>query len=252
MTNTDKQPLEKEFDLLADDYAKEHQKNIRITGEEPEFFSEYKIRDLALYAQAKCFIPKTILDFGCGIGNSIPFFRKYFRDSHLIASDVSSRSIEISKNRFPGQEEYLLIDDGLSVAEETQDLLFSACVFHHIPHDHHFHWLQELFKVATPGAMLVIFEHNPLNPLTVHAVNTCPLDVNAKLIRSGQMKQKLIASGWSDVEIQYKLFFPSFMRILRPLEKHLSWCCLGGQYQISCRKGKARSSLMPKNEVGNP
>jgi SAM-dependent methyltransferase len=246
MTNLNKKSLEKEFDLLADDYAKEHQKNIRITGEEPEFFSEYKICDLASYTQSKSFLPKTILDFGCGIGNSIPFFRKYFRNSHLMGSDVSSRSIEISKTRFPGQEEYLLIGDSLSVAGETQDLLFSACVFHHIPHDQHSHWLQELYRVASPGAILVIFEHNPLNPLTVHAVNTCPLDVNAKLIRAGQMKRKLIASGWSDVEIQYKLFFPAFLRIFRPLEKYLSWCCLGGQYQISGRKSEVRPNLIPK------
>lgn len=250
MTNLDNKSLEKEFDLLADDYAKEHQKNIRITGEAPEFFSEYKIRDLEAYVQGKNFTPKTILDFGCGIGNSIPFFRKYFRNSHLIASDVSSRSIEISKARFPGKEEYLLIDDNLSVIGETRDLIFSACVFHHIPHEQHVHWLQELFKVAGTGAMLVIFEHNPLNPLTVNAVNTCPLDVNAKLIKAKQMRQKLLASGWSDVEIHYKLFFPSFLKIFRPLEKYLSWCCLGAQYQISGRKRTEKSKLVQKNESG--
>jgi SAM-dependent methyltransferase len=109
MTEYDKQLLEKEFDFLADEYAKEHQKNIRISGETPDFFSEYKIRDLKELTKFQCFLPKTIFDFGSGIGNSIPFFRKYFQDSQLIAADVSSRSIEISKTRFPGQEKYLLI-----------------------------------------------------------------------------------------------------------------------------------------------
>lgn len=236
MTNSNKKILEKEFDLLADEYHKEHQKNIRITGEEPEYFSEYKIRDLASYTKSKNFSPSDILDFGCGIGNSIPFFRKYFPNSHLMASDVSSRSIEIAKTRFPGQEEYLLIDDGIAIPEKSQNLLFSACVFHHIPHEQHSHWLEELYRIASPGAMLVIFEHNPLNPLTVHAVNTCPLDINAKLIRPGQLKQKLIITGWSNIEIHYKFFFPSCLKIFRPLEKYLSWCCLGGQYQISGRK----------------
>jgi SAM-dependent methyltransferase len=236
MTNLDKNFLEKEFDLLADEYANEHQKNIRITGEKPDYFSEYKIRDLEDYTKSQCFLPRTILDFGCGIGNSIPFFRKYFQYSKLIATDVSYRSIEISKKRFPGKEEYLLIDNSIPIGSETQNLIFSACVFHHIPHEQHLHWLKELYRVASPSAMIVIFEHNPLNPLTVHAVNTCPLDINAKLIRSGQLKKKLIDSGWLDIEIKYKFFFPSFLRVFRPLEKYLSWCFFGGQYQISGSK----------------
>jgi SAM-dependent methyltransferase len=236
MTNLDKQSPVKEFDLLADEYANEHRKNIRITGEAPDFFSEYKIRDLEDHTKCRFFVPSTILDFGCGIGNSIPFFRKYFPHSQLIAADVSIRSIEISKTRFPGREEYLLLDNSIPIGSETHELIFSACVFHHIPPEQQLHWLKELYRVASPSAMIVIFEHNPLNPFTVHAVNTCPLDINARLIRSGQLRQKLIASGWSDIEIRYKLFFPSFLRIFRPLEKYLSWCCFGGQYQISGRK----------------
>ena len=83
MTNLDKQSPVKEFDLLADEYANEHRKNIRITGEAPDFFSEYKIRDLEDHTKCRFFVPSTILDFGCGIGNSIPFFRKYFPHSQL-------------------------------------------------------------------------------------------------------------------------------------------------------------------------
>jgi SAM-dependent methyltransferase len=243
MTEYDKQLLEKEFDFLADEYAKEHQKNIRISGETPDFFSEYKIRDLKALTKFQCFLPKTIFDFGSGIGNSIPFFRKYFKDSQLIASDVSSRSIEISKTRFPGQKKYLLINKSISITTESQDLIFSACVFHHIQHDQHIYWLKELYRVASLNSMIVIFEHNPLNPLTVYAVNTCPIDINAKLIRSGQLKKKLIDSGWSDIEISYKFFFPSFLRFLRPLENYLSWCCFGGQYLISGRKYKEKNPV---------
>jgi len=245
MNHQEKKFIQKEFDLLADGYTEVHQKNIRVTGESPEFFSEYKIRDVSKYVLEKCFSPKSILDFGSGIGNSIPYFRKYFSDVTLMASDVSSRSIEISKKRFPGNEKYALIEDCLPIESGTQDLIFSACVFHHIPHDEHLHWLQELYRVSSQDGMLVIYEHNPLNPLTVHAVNTCPLDVNAKLISAWRMKQKLLACGWGDVEIQYKLFFPSALKFFRPIEKYLAWLCLGGQYQISGRK---KESSVPANE----
>ena len=36
----------KEFDKFAEEYLKLHSQNIRVTGEEPEYFAEYKIRDL--------------------------------------------------------------------------------------------------------------------------------------------------------------------------------------------------------------
>lgn len=46
--NPDKdQRVRAEFDLLADEYHDQHKENVAITGENPEFFSEYKIADLA-------------------------------------------------------------------------------------------------------------------------------------------------------------------------------------------------------------
>ena len=42
----------------------------------------------------------------------------------------------------------------------------------------------ELKRVLRAGGACVIFEHNPLNPLTVQAVNTCPFDENAVLIKA--------------------------------------------------------------------
>jgi hypothetical protein len=74
---------------------------------------------------------------------------------------------------------------------------FSACVFHHIPHGEHWGWLRELYRVVRPGGLLSVFEHNPLNPLTLHAVNTCPFDLNARLIQAGQLARQCRAAGWS-------------------------------------------------------
>ena len=38
---------EAEFDKFADEYRAIHAHNIRLSGEAPEFFAEYKVRDLA-------------------------------------------------------------------------------------------------------------------------------------------------------------------------------------------------------------
>jgi SAM-dependent methyltransferase len=229
------QRLRAEFDLLADEYHEQHKANVAITGEDPEYFAEYKIADLATLVRNRGFAASKIFDFGSGIGNSVPFFRKYFGQSELHCSDVSARSIEIAQTRFPGQENYVLIDNEIPLPKHSQDIVFSACVFHHIPHEKHQHWLAELLRITRPGGLLVIYEHNPLNPLTVKAVNTCPLDVNAKLIRGGTMRQRALSAGWGDANVDYKLFFPSALKSLRPLEQHLGWLGLGAQYRLSAR-----------------
>lgn len=225
--------LRAEFDLLADEYRDQHAANVAITGEGPEYFAEYKIADLANLVHAEQFGAARILDFGCGIGNSVPYFRKYFEPSELYCGDVSARSIEIAQTRFQGHEQYVLIDRHIPLPSHSCDIVFSACVFHHIPHKEHTHWLAELRRVTKPGGLLAIYEHNPLNPLTVRAVNTCPLDVNAKLIRAGVMRQRAITSGWTNAQVAYRLFFPSLLKSLRPIERHLGWLGLGAQYRMA-------------------
>ncbi|MGR9000415.1 MAG: class I SAM-dependent methyltransferase [Gammaproteobacteria bacterium] len=228
--------MQAEFDLLADEYQEQHKKNIAITGESPEYFSEYKIADLAELINRLRLPTSKILDFGSGIGNSLPYFRKYFSSTAISCADISARSIKIAQNRFPGQENYVLIDKSIPVPTASQDIVFSACVFHHIPHDDHLYWLAELLRITKPGGILAIYEHNPLNPLTIRAVNTCPLDVNAELIQGRTMRQRALDGGWKDAHVDYKLFFPAILSALRPMERHLEWLRLGAQYRMIARK----------------
>jgi SAM-dependent methyltransferase len=227
--------LRAEFDLLADEYHDQHKSNIAITGESPEYFAEYKIADLAKHIKALGLGAKDLLDFGSGIGNSLPFLRKYFAEANLSCADVSPRSIEVARQRFPGPESYLLIDKRIPLSDHSQDVVFSACVFHHIPHEEHLHWLTELLRVTRPGGVLAIYEHNPLNPLTVRAVNTCPLDVNAKLITAGTMCRRARLSGWNHARAEFKVFFPSSLGFLRPMERYMGWLPMGGQYRMIAR-----------------
>jgi SAM-dependent methyltransferase len=222
-----------EFDAMADDYYAQHKANIAITGEEPEYFSEYKIADLSRFVRESDAPAARIFDFGSGIGNSLPYFRKHLGQAALSCGDVSARSIDIARKRFPGNEDFILIDDAIPLASGSQDIVFSACVFHHIPHELHDHWLRELLRLTRPGGLLAIYEHNPLNPLTVRAVNTCPLDVNARLIHASTLRRRAAAAGWSGARIDYRLFFPAFMKVLRPTEPFLSWLPLGAQYRMA-------------------
>ena len=53
-----------EFDKFADEYRALHARNIRISGEGPEFFAEYKVRDVARHLGAARSTVARILDFG--------------------------------------------------------------------------------------------------------------------------------------------------------------------------------------------
>jgi len=226
-----------EFDKFADEYYALHQKNIRLSGEAPEFFAEYKIRDIFQLLTDQGEKPRRILDFGAGIGTSVPHFRRFFPEAALTCLDVSEKSLQVGRTRFPDLADFQSFD-GIRIPshDDTFDLIFAACVFHHIPPSAHLGLLQEWRRVLKPGGRAVIFEHNPLNPFTVHAVNTCPFDENAKLIRASALRDALRRAGFRHVGLRYRLFVPAALRALRPFERWLYWCPLGAQYFVHASK----------------
>lgn len=231
---------EAEFDKFADEYYASLVAGIAISGESPEYFSEYKIADIARECpqQSRSLDNRVrVLDFGAGIGNSVPFVRKHFASAQLTCLDPSQRSLEVAKKRFPSLAHYVHFD-GASIPfpSDQFDIAYAMCVFHHIDHADHLALLQELRRVIKPGGSLFIFEHNPFNPLTVRVVNTCPFDENAHLIRGSEMKRRLLAGGFESAKTKYRVFFPNLLRGLRPLESALAWLPLGGQYYVRAIK----------------
>lgn len=230
----------REFDKFADEYLAAHRQNVRISGEEPEFFHRYKVDDVGrIWHQSTAALPREpvrILDFGTGIGNSLPHFWRNFPTSYVVGIDVSSRSLEIARGRGDRRTGLVLCDGAfLPFDRGTFDLAFAACVFHHIDHLQHVALLAEIRRVLRPDGLFVLFEHNPLNPLTVYAVRTCPFDEDARLISGPKMSGRFEKAGFGDVRLAYRLFFPRQLKMLRPLEKQLGWLPLGAQYCVSGR-----------------
>jgi ubiquinone/menaquinone biosynthesis C-methylase UbiE len=223
-----------EFDKFAHEYAELHRANVAVSGEGPEFFAEYKIRDLReLCASLRRGPPERILDFGAGIGGSVAHVARHFPAARLTCVDVSMASLRIAAQRFPEQGDFVAFDGGrLPFADASFDCVFSACVFHHIEPALHVGLLAELRRVLRPGGLITVFEHNPLNPLTVRAVRTCPFDENAILLRAGTLTQRLVQAGFAGAAARYRLFFPHALRALRPLEQWLQWLPLGAQYYV--------------------
>lgn len=225
-----------EFDKFADEYLAIHQTNIRASGEAPDFFAEYKIKDIAHHVDGQIETSK-ILDFGGGIGTSVPHVRRYFPQGRLTCLDVSNRSLEIARERHGNAAEFVAFD-GTTIPfdDDSYDVAYAACVFHHIDDPQHPRLLGELKRILRPGGFLFVFEHNPLNPLTRQAVNTCPFDENAVLIPGWRMKDRFKQAGFRSVGLRYRIFFPHLLSRLRGLEPYMTWLPLGAQYYVSGRK----------------
>jgi SAM-dependent methyltransferase len=227
---------ESEFDRFADEYHSLHAQNIRLSGEDPIYFAQYKARDAARITQATLPVP-AILDFGTGVGNSLPHLREHFREPRLVGLDVSRRSLQVSQARFGDLAEFRHFDGGTIPAEDGEfGMAFAACVFHHIDHAEHDAKLRELHRILAPGGWLILYEHNPWNPLTRRAVRDCPFDENAHLIAAPVLKRRALAAGFAAGSIRYRVFFPALLSALRFLEPAMGWLPLGAQYVVACRK----------------
>jgi trans-aconitate methyltransferase len=226
-----------EFDRFADEYLETHARNIAVSGESPEYFARYKIDEIRrVWTKEGRPEPRTILDFGAGIGNSVPHFHRAFPGAEIIATDVSERSLAIAKRRFDGMARFELYSgEGPIAPDGGVDLAFSACVFHHIEPGEHVELLARLRRTLAPGGVLVIFEHNPVNPVTQHIVATCEFDEHAVLIPSGLLRRRHLDAGFARVDVAYTGFFPgplASLRGLEPLMKHLP---IGAQYYTVAR-----------------
>ena len=222
-----------EFDGIAEAYAAQHAASIRLSGEEPEYFHKYKIEAVARALDHEGILPKHILDFGAGIGNSLPHLQSFFPTAQITCLDVSRDSLAKCSARAT-RPVTVLPYDGRSIpcSDGEFDLVFTACVFHHIDACDHLPLLGEIRRVLSPLGRFALFEHNPWNPLTQHAVRTCPFDENAVLISGPEMRRRLALAGFDQIKLDYRVFFPALLARLRPFEKRLARLPIGAQYSL--------------------
>jgi ubiquinone/menaquinone biosynthesis C-methylase UbiE len=225
-----------EFDAYVDEYDAQHAASVRLSGEDPDFFAAYKAAEAARVMAAAGAPPRQVMDFGAGRGNCAAHLQRAFPDARLTALDVSARSLTHCEARAIRPLDTVCYDGRTLPFEDARfDLVFTACVFHHIPADDHIRLLAEIRRTLTPQGRFVLFEHNPWNPLTRHAVATCPFDANAVLISAPEMRRRFRAAGFTDVALRWTLFFPAILAPLRPLERGLGWLPLGAQYMLVAR-----------------
>jgi SAM-dependent methyltransferase len=226
-----------EFDKFAEEYLATHRTNLAVTGESPDYFARYKIVEVARRLKKLRLSPQRVLDFGCGIGNSAPHLRTAFPSAQITGVDVSEKSLAVARARFPGAAEFVAYDPAGAPPgpAEGYDLIFSACVFHHIEAAEHVALFRKLREQLAPGGVMAIFEHNPVNPVSRYIVATCPFDENAVLIPARELARRQRQAGFSQVSVTYTGFFPGALKSLRSFEPLLGKAPFGAQYYTIAR-----------------
>ena len=92
-----------------------------------------------------------------------------------------------------------------------------------------------MIRACRPGGLVVLFEHNPFNPLTRRAVHGCEFDRDAKLL-SRRRASSLLADTGLRPRGRYIEFFPRESRLLRGIEGRLGWLPLGAQYAVFAQR----------------
>jgi len=220
-----------QFDPYAHSYRDLHRNSVRASGEEPDYFAAYKVECMArMLDEPASGAPLRILDFGCGVGNSIPHLVRLFPNAQIHGLDVSGESVGLAKASYPTALFGVLGEESLPLPDASIDVAMAACVYHHIPPEQRLRWTRELKRVLKPGGHVFIFEHNPLNPLTQKVVRDCPFDDDAILLSRAESLSLLKAGGFTSTDVRYIVFFPKLLAFMRPLEKLLVKVPLGAQY----------------------
>lgn len=220
---------ESPFDAYARDYKDTLSKQHRIYDSDSAYFQKYKVELTNALIGKK----RRILDFGCGVGLLLGDIKTIYPNAEITAADISKASLEYVRMRHP--EVYAM--DCENALMKEYDLIIVSCVLHHVEKDARPSLLKRLFNALSPSGSIIFFEHNPLNPITKHIVNTCIFDEDAILLRRSELvnlikchvPECLVVSG-------YTLFFPGPLKSLRWLERYLRWLPAGGQYYVMSKK----------------
>ena len=223
----------KTFDAYKDTYSKAVDGAVSFTGLSTDFFTKVKaayIFDIvdAHFGRGAML---SALDIGCGVGNYHTLLAPKFQ--RLSGVDVSNACVEAARQRHASVE-YKVYDGGTLPYESASfDLAFTICVMHHVPPSHWETFTREMRRILRPGGLALVFEHNPRNPLTMRAVNTCPFDEGAVLLRSEETESLLRKAGFGAISSRFILSIPPANAFLRRFDRLFAGLPLGGQYYVS-------------------
>lgn len=223
----------KQFDRYADDYKALLDRSVSITGEGGEHFAQVKAAYMASVLGPG--FGGRLLDFGCGVGLLSQALCRQFPRAQRDGFDPSPASIASVSDDLKRAGKFTSLREDL---RPGYDAVVLANVLHHVPPADRQSTINFCAELLSEHGRVFIFEHNPLNPVTRLAVDRCPFDEDAILLRSGESVSLLRQAGLAAIRRDYIVFFPKLLAAARPLERFLAWCPLGAQHVTTGMKAQ--------------
>ena len=224
-----------QFDQHADIYDAELNEALSLTGETKGYYAEERIKWLTGCAQRLHEQPRSVIDFGCGIGDTCVLLSQAFNLDSVLGLDVSRRSIEVAGGRHASTVCSFLEFKEYVPRGET-DLVYCNGVFHHVPVAERDESVNYIRRCLRPGGLFAFWENNPWNPGTRYVMSRLAFDRDASTLTPPEAVHLLQRGGFEIISIHYRFFFPRFLSWFRVLERYASRVPLGAQYQVLCRK----------------
>jgi SAM-dependent methyltransferase len=219
-----------EFDAYTANYNEEINKALSFSGMDIDFFARVKNEYLVDILDARLGGARKVelLDVGCGIANAHK--QLVGRVGKLSGIDVSAESIAVASQTNPGIRYEVFDGIHLPFADRSLDAAFAVNVFHHVPVAQRPALVADIGRALRPGGLFAIFEHNPLNPVTRHVVNTCAFDKDAILLRRRDSETLLRDASFGDISTRYIFSIPPAGLLLRKVDRLFSLLPFGAQY----------------------
>jgi ubiquinone/menaquinone biosynthesis C-methylase UbiE len=204
--------------------------SVSFTGRDSAFFARRKVEILDTVVQSTVgrLEGLSVLDVGCGTGTTDRFLRE--RVGSLSGVDVSEEMLIKARSNVKDVDFRWYDGEKLPFPDESFDAVVAICVLHHVPPSNRYKFVNEMVRVTRSNGVVAVFEHNPFNPLTRHAVNSCELDKDAVLLTSRETLGLLEETAEAEPRLRHYLFSPFGGPLGRELDRRLHRLPLGGQY----------------------
>ncbi|MDH4984435.1 class I SAM-dependent methyltransferase [Aminobacter anthyllidis] len=223
------------FDAYRTTYSEAVDDAVSFSGLKADYFIRAKAERLVGLLRSTLGDPQalSVLDVGCGIGTYQPILAG--RIGKVSGVDPSVECIAEARQRNP-QFDYRAYDGvTLPHGDNEFDACYAICVMHHVPTKMWSNFTSELARVTRKDGLVMLFEHNPCNPLTRRAVSNCPFDADATLLSMKTAFQYFRTSGLKEIEGRYILTIPSITGLVRRVDDLFWRLPIGAQYHVTGR-----------------
>ena len=224
------------FDEYVQNYDEALQRGLSVSGEDKLAFAERRLRWLSRSLSEMGEHPTTVLDFGCGIGDSSDLTRSILGVRTYVGVDTSRKAIEYADSKFSCEERRFTTPDRPIQEYGNFDLAHCNGVFHHILPGDRPGAADYVYRSLRPGGIFAFWENNPWNPGTRYVMSRIPFDRDAQTLSVIEASNLLSAAGFKILRRRFLFIFPRMLKHLRFLEPGLSALPIGAQYQVLCQR----------------